>query len=308
MKNRTLFLTAAILTAAVLSAIPVCAEEAALPTTDRAGNEITVPEEITKVISMAPSTSQVLESLGLTDRLIAVDTQTPLYVEGLDELPQFDMMTPDNESLLALDPDVVFVTGMSYVGSENPYSELEAAGICVIQIPSSESIAAIQEDIQFISDCFGMGEEGAAIVADMQATIDEVAAIGETITEKKGVLFEIACAPSIYSFGNGVFLNEMLEIIGAENVFADQESWISVTEEAAIAANPDVILTSVNYIEDPVGEILTREGWENVTAVADEAVYTIDNAASSLPNHHIINALTEMAKAVYPEEYAEIGE
>lgn len=307
MKNKMLNVTAALITCALFSA-PVFAEETALPTVDRAGNEIAIPEEVTKVISMAPSTSQVLETLGLTDLLIAVDTQTPFYVEGLDELPQFDMMTPDNESLLALDPDIVFVTGMSYLGADNPYSELEAAGICVIQIPSSESIAAIQEDIQFIGDCFGMGEDSAAIVSDMQTVIDEISAIGEAITEKKSVLFEIACAPSIYSFGSGVFLHEMLEIIGAENVFADQESWISVTEESAVAANPDVILTSVNYIEDPIGEVLAREGWENVTAVVDKAVYPIDNAASSLPNHHIITALTEMAKAVYPEEYAEIGE
>ncbi len=307
-RNRFIALTiASVAVSTVFACTAFAGESASVPLTDRAGNEITVPEEITKVVSMAPATTQVLEELGLTDLLVAVDTQTPLYVEGTEDLPQFDMMTPDCESLLALDPDIVFVTGMSYLSADDPYSELTAAGICVAQIPSSESIAAIQEDILFISECFGMNEEGEAIVAEMSDRISEISSIGETVTEKKRVMFEIACLPYIYSFGDGVFLDEMLDLIGAENVFADQEGWISVTEESALAANPDVILTIVNYIEDPIGEILAREGWENVEAVKKQQVYAIDNAASSLPNHHITDALEQMAKAVYPEEYAAIG-
>lgn len=308
MKNKHFIALAALTAITALMAAPVYAEESTLPTTDRAGNEITVPEEITRVVCMAPSTAQVLEELGLTDLLVGIDYQTPYYVEGLDELPQFDMMAPDCEALLALDPDIVLTTGMSNIGSDGPYAELVAAGICVAEIPSSTSIADIEEDIRFIGDCFGMHEEGAAIADEMQASIDQVAAIGETITEKKRVLFEIACLPDIYSFGSGVFLNEMIELIGAENVFADQESWLSVTEESAIAANPDVILTSVNYIENPVAEILSRQGWENVTAVSEGQAYYIDNASSALPNHHIVTALEQMAAAVYPEEFTALAE
>ena len=134
-----------------------------------------------------------------------------------------------------------------------------------------------------------------------------VGATGETITEPKTLLFEISPVPYLYSFGTGVYLNEMIELIGAKNVLADQEGWLSVTEESAVAANPDVILTSDNFSnEDPVAEILGREGWQNVTAVAEGQVAYIDNAASSLPNHHIVDALVEMAKAVYPDAYAEL--
>lgn len=62
------------------------------------------------------------------------------------------------------------------------------------------------------------------------------------------------------------------------------------------------------HIDDPVGEIKGRSGWEAVTAVKDGAVYAIDNGASSLPNHHIVDALKQMAKAVYPEQYAGIAD
>ena len=288
----------------LLATVPAVAE---LPTEDRAGNAITVPAEITRIISLAPSTTQVLEALGALDSLVAVDNQTPMYVDGTSELPQFDMMAPDVEQIAALEPDVVFASGLSYLDG-NPFAALTEMGVCVVDIPSSASIADVEDDIRFIAACLGKDAEGEAIVNEMSASIDAIAAIGATIEDKKTVLFEISALPYIYSFGAGTFLDEMITLIGAENVFGDQAGWLAVNEEDAVAANPDVILTNVNYIEDSVGEILGREGWDVVTAVANADVHYIDNGASSLPNQHIIDALIEMAVAVYPEAYADYAE
>lgn len=280
-------------------------QTAALPTEDRSGNPITVPENVETIISMAPSITQTLCDLGLQDKLIAVDTNSVSYF-GLDELTAFDMMTPDTEQLIALKPDIVFTSGMSSVGGTDPYKPLRDVGICVANIPSSSSIDTLKEDVLFTAKCVGKEAEGQALIDNMEAEMDKIAAIGETITEKKTVLFEIAAAPEIYSFGQGTFLEEMLEMIGAENVFANEEGYISVTEEAAVSANPDVILTNVIYLDDPVGEIMSRSGWENVTAIQNGDVYALDNNASSLPNVHVVDALKQMAKAVYPEQYADV--
>ena len=280
----------------------------ALPTKDRAGNDITIPEDVKSIVTLAPSTSQVLAEIGVQDKVVGVDTQTAGYISDLSSLPQIDMMNPDCEAIIALKPDVVFVTGMSNVGAENPFKAVKDAGICVIEIPSSNSVDGVMEDIQFIADCLKKSDEGTKLVEDMKNEINKIKEIGDTIKaeDQKTVLFEIAAAPDIYSFGSDVYLNELLSMVGAKNVLADQSGWLPVTEEAAITANPDVILTNVNYIENPVEEILARKGWENVTAVKNKAVYSIDNTASSLPNHNIIQALKEIAKAVYPEQYANI--
>jgi len=287
----------------VLSLLLSCTAFAAVPTEDRSGNAISIPAEVKRIVSLAPATTQILEALGVMDKVVAVDTQTPAYVEGVSHLPQYDMMAPDIEQLAQLQPDIVYTSGMSYIEG-NPFQALTDMGICVVDIPSSASIADVKLDIVFTAACLGMESEGQALADEMQKKIDEIAAIGAGITEKKTVLFEISALPYIYSFGSGTFLHEMIELMGAENVLGDQVSWISVTEESAVAANPDTILTSVNYIEDAVGEILSRPGWDSVTAVANKDVYYIDNGASSLPNHHIVDALIEMALAVYPEAYA----
>ena len=283
-----------------LSAVALAAPEA-----DRAGNPITLPEKVERIVSMAPSTTQVLIDLGVSDQIVALDTYSAMYEPELAEgLPQFDMMTPDAEQIAALTPDVVFITGMSLSGGDNPYQALINIGIPVVVIPSSSSIAGIEEDIAFIGECVGKPEEAQNLIASMQNDIEAIRAIGETIQEKKTFAVEVAALHYLCCVGSGTYFNEMLEMIGAVNAYGDQEGWVSLTEEAAVAANPDVILTTIDYLPDPVEEILSREGWSEVTAIANGDVYQIDSESSNQPNHRIIKALWEMAQAVYPEAFS----
>ncbi|WP_394967989.1 ABC transporter substrate-binding protein [Candidatus Allofournierella merdipullorum] len=282
----------------------VSAPAAEKPATDPSGAEVNIPDEIGSVVVLAPSIAETLVALGCGDLIVGYDAQS-VGLAGLPEgVPTFDMMQPDMEQLAALKPDVLFVSNMTLYDQTNPYQQLIDLGVCVLCVPTADSIAAIQEDIAFIAAAMGKTAEGDTLIADMQAELDRIAAIGATVTEKKSVYFEIGAAPSMYSFGSGVFLNEMIELIGAENVLADQEGWLAVEAETIVAADPDVILTNVNYIDDPVAEILGRSGWEGMSAVKDQQVFYIDNMASSLSNHNIVKALDQMAKAVYPDLFA----
>ena len=282
----------------------VSAPAAEKPTTDPSGAEVNIPDEIGSVVVLAPSIAETLVALGCGDLIVGYDAQS-VGLAGLPaDVPTFDMMQPDMEQLAALKPDVLFVSNMTLYDQSNPYQQLIDLGVCVLCVPTANSIATIQEDIAFIAAAMGKTAEGDTLIADMQAELDRIAAIGATVTDKKSVYFEIGAAPSMYSFGSGVFLNEMIELIGAENVLADQEGWLAVEAETIVAADPDVILTNVNYIDDPVAEILGRSGWEGMSAVKDQQVFYIDNMASSLSNHNIVKALDQMAKAVYPDLFA----
>jgi iron complex transport system substrate-binding protein len=277
------------------------------PVTDREGNPIKVPDEIDKILTLAPSITQVAQSMGFSDMIVGIDDYSQGYLsEPLDEVLIFDTQNPDNETLMTLEPDIIFVPGISLVEGVNPYQPLIDAGICIAVIPSATSLEAIKLDIEFIAGCMGTPEKAKVIVDKMNTDIAEIKAIGDTITDKKTVLFEISALPYIYSFGSGTFLDEMITLIGAENVFGSEVSWIAVSEESAIAANPDVILTSVYYIDDPEGEILSRTGWEAVTAVKNGAVHRFISTQTDVPNQYVIEALYEMAKFVYPEEYANV--
>ena len=280
------------------------AQEEELPTKDPQGNDIKIPENINAIAAMAPAIVEILVELGLGDKIVAIELAS-VGIEGVrEDAMVFDMMAPDVEKLISLKPDILFASTISQLGgSEDPFKPLQDVGICVAYIPTSNTIEDIKNDIMFIAKATKTADKGRMLIDNMEKEIEKISNIAKTITEKKKVYFEIAAAPTIYSFGKGVFLNEMIELVGAENVFADQTGWMSVAPEVAVATDPDVILTNVNYIEDPVAEIKSRDGWQDMKAIKNGAVYYIDNMASSLPNYNIIKALWQIAKAVYPDKY-----
>lgn len=294
----------AILTSFILLFAVGCSSNKETTVTDREGNEVTIPTKLERIISAVPSNTEVLVELGVGDKLVGVDKYSE-GIEGLDEkLPKMDMNNPDAEAIIALEPDIIIASGHNKVGSaEDPYKAIVDAGIPVVYIPSSDSIEGIYKDIEFMASLVDKEKKGEEIISNMKEEIAKYEKLGKTVKEKKKVYFEIGPAPDLFTLGNSTFINEMIEIIGAENIFKDQEGWIPPTEESIIDANPDVILTTVNYVEDATGEILARDGWEEITAIKNKDVYYIDSNSASRPSHHILKALEEMSKVVYPDVF-----
>lgn len=270
---------------------------------DPLGNEVLIPENIETIISLGPSITQVLLELGLGDKIIAIDTYST-EIEGVkSHLPSIDMMAPDIEQLIALNPDIVLAAGMMMVEGEDPLVQVKDADIAVAYIPTSNSLEEIYGDLEFISKAIRLEDQGKDLIDSMKKEIDDMKEIGDTITDKKTVYFEIGAAPYIYSFGSGVYLSEILEILGAENIFSELEGWMSLSEEDIIIKDPDIIITNVNYMEDAVGEIKARDGWQNMKAIKNNQVFYVDNDNSSQPNHNIIKAMKEIAKVIYPDKF-----
>ena len=254
------------------------------------------------IISIGPSNTEILVGLGAGDSIVAVDDES-VGITGTD-LPYFDIMNPNAEQIIALAPDVVFVAGLAAdVGGGEPFRIISDAGINVVHVPSSDSIEGIKRDIRLIAEAIDLQDAGEGLIAEMEQSIEAVREISATIAERSTVYFEISTPPFMFSFGSGTFLHEMLEIAGAVNVFADRHGWYSVSDEILIVANPDVILTNVSYIDDPIGEIMNRPGWDVMSAVQSGRIYQINTDSSSRPSHRIVYALWEMARAVYPDYF-----
>lgn len=272
--------------------------------TDREGNEVVIPANIEKIVSTSPSNTEILSELGVGEKIVCIDTYSA-DIEGINkDAEQMDFTAPDAEAIIELDPDIIIASGYNKGGSsDDPFKSLRDVGIPVVYIPSSDSIDSIYKDIEFIASIVNQEEKAKVIISNMKSEIEKVAEIGSKIKDKKKVYIEIGPAPILYSIGGSSFLNEMVEIIGAENIFKDQVAWISPSEESVIDANPDVILSTAHHVKNPVEEIKSRPGWENVNAIKNNEVYYIDANSSSRPTHNIIKALKEMAKAIYPDEY-----
>lgn len=270
---------------------------------DRAGNDFNVPKKMDRIISTAPSNTEILVALGLGDKIIATDKYSK-DIEGVNkDATTLDFLHPDAEKIVSLKPDIIIASTHNKAGGSDPFKAIKDAKIPVVYIKSSENIEGIYGDIEFLAKLTNTEDKGKELVSNMKKEIDSIKKVGDKIKNKKTVYFEIGSSPSLYSFGEGTFLNEMINIIGAKNIFSSDKGWISPSAESVIEKNPDVILTNVNYIKDPVKKIEERKGWNTIKAVKNKAVYQIDTNSSSRPSQHIIKALKEMAKDIYPNEY-----
>jgi iron complex transport system substrate-binding protein len=261
-----------------------------------------------RIISAAPSVTEIILGLGLGSRIIAADAYSlELLPPGVREV---DFFYPDQEFILGLEPDSIISTEHNVYGAaDDPYRLLTEFGIRRIYIPTSRSIADIKRDIRTIAGELGAAERGEELVARMEREIQEVADTGRRLTEnpafnRKTVYLELSPFPDPVTMGRETFLDEMITLIGARNVFSDTTGWIAPSAEAILERDPEIILTNVNFIDDPAGEIKNRRGFATIRAVRTGQVYTIDTNSSSRPSQHITLALRQMALAVYPGDYA----
>ncbi len=287
-------------------------ESSTKPTQDRSGNAITIPENVEKIVSMAPSVTEILVDLGYADKIVACDTYSGFsaFAASLNpDIPQFDMMAPDNEAIVALSPDIVFTTGMSYAGGDDVYAAVKSTGICVADIPSSASIDDIEEDMIFIADAVGAGDKAREITAQMDTFAADMKKTADGITDKKSVLYVMSVPtpdyPDVYTCGKGTYMDEVFTLVGAENIAGDVDfQWPALSEEDIIAKNPDVIIVGDTYTENAVDAILSIDAWKDVEAVKNKAVYSIDGDAFNQPNQYVMNSAYDIAQDMYPDEYA----
>ncbi|MDR2181922.1 MAG: ABC transporter substrate-binding protein [Treponema sp.] len=259
-----------------------------------------------RIISTAPSNTEIIIGLGLGERLVAVDKYSA-GVTGVDpNLPRIDFVYPDAEAIIALAPDLIIAAEHNRVtGGDDPFTLIREAGIAVVYLPTSEGIDGIYRGIAFIAGVLEADERGEAMIAAMRERIAAYRAAAEG-REKKRVYFEISPPPHIVSFGRGTFLDELIEITGAENIFSDTDGWIAPGEEAVASRNPQVILTNVPYPQSGSAflteEFRGRPGFDAIDAVKAGRVFFIDTDASSRPSQHILAALEQIVRAVYPGE------
>ena len=100
-------------------------------------------------------------------------------------------------------------------------------------------------------------------------------------------------------------MQEILTMVNAENIMADQDGWFQVDPEEIVSRNPDVMLITYDYVEGIVEKVKQRDGFDTVTAIQNDEVVQVDEDATSRPGPRLVEGLEEVAKAIYPEAFSE---
>ena len=266
--------------------------------TDDAGNEVAFKEVPETIVSLQPSNTEILFALGVGDKIVGATEYDTYPAEALEIERVSDSVAFNAERITELNPDVVIAYT---IGQEEALQLLEEAGLKVFVIESATSFEDVYGDIEQLATVMGVEEKGQEIISSIQTTIQEVQEKVETAASLKKVYYEISPSPDIYTTGSKTFQQEILAAASVDNVFSDQEGWISVSEEDVIAKNPEIILTTSNYIEDATGEIKSRAGWDKIRAVQSDSVFLVDGDVISRPGPRVGEAVELVAKTVYPE-------
>jgi iron complex transport system substrate-binding protein len=278
--------------AMLLACTVVSAEDTAIEVTDMTDRTVTLDTPATRIVAITAANVEVLYALGAGDTLVGRGEYCDYPTEALD-VPSVKSGSELNvEEIVALTPDVVIMDTMSQTTEQ--VEALENAGIKVV-MTKEDGIEGVYTAIELIGKVVGKNDEADALVEDMKSTFDEVkAAAADADFAGKTVYFEISPLQwGLWTGGNGTFMDEIADMLGLTNIFADVDGWASVSEEQVLERNPDYIVTTSSYYGEgptPVEEIEQREGWSNVTAVANGNIFNADSDSFTRPGPRLADA------------------
>ena len=282
-----------------------CAEDAAVTVTDMTGREITLDAPATRVVALTASDCEILYALGAGDTLVGRGEYCD-YPEDVQAVPSVQSGYETNvEQIIALEPQVVLMATMAQ--TKEQVEALEAAGVHVI-VSDAQDIAGVYTAIELIGAVTGKNDEAAALIAGMKDSFAAIAAKAEG-DGSKTVYFEVSPLEyGLWTAGKGTFMDELAQMIGLKNAFEDVEGWAAISEEQVLKRDPDYIVTISMYYGEgptPVEEIMGREGWQELKAVKNEAVFNADSNEVSRPGPRLVDAAQALYDFVYGEKETE---
>ena len=261
--------------------------------TDMYGREVTLTEPATRIVALSPADCEILCALGCEEALVGRGTYCD-YPASILEVPVVESGAEANlEQIIALAPQVVLLADMAH--SAEFVQALENVGIRVV-VSNADTIEGVYTAIGNIGTLMGKTAEAEVLIAGMQQSFDEIRA--KSAQSGKTVYFEISPLQwGLWTGGAGTFMQELAQICGMENIFADVEGWAEVSEEQVLSRNPDYIVTTTMYFGEgptPAEEILGRESWQDVTAVKNGAVFNANSDEVTRPGPRLKDAAEEL--------------
>ena len=271
--------------------------------TDSAGRSVDIPATVDAVISLAPSTTEMVAALNEqgTVQILAVDVYSdyPPDVVDLPKITNYDM-TVNYEQIAALQPDVVLAAGIT---APDVVAQVTALGIPVVVVGSVDTtFASILSDIMLVGRVLDAETNAQNVVDQMQADWDALVAEVDGYPERPTVFLELDSTDPAkpYTIGPNNFVNDLLTAAGGVNIFATADTpYPQVSIEQIVAADPDVILLADSIYGVTPEMVVSREGWQTLSAVTGQRVYPINDSLVSRPGPRIVAGLAEVVSALH---------
>ena len=263
---------------------------------DQRGREVTIKEEPKRVVSLAPSNTEILFYLGLDEKVVGVTDYCdyPLEAQNKEKIGSF--AEHNTEKILSLNPDLVLATNLH----QNVVEQLEKLEVPVVVI-DPENLEEVLKSIEIIGKACGKEKEAIDVVDSLEARMKKVEeSIDIPVDQKPIVYYEVWPSP-ITTAGPGTFVNDIISKAGGVNVSGDaQKAYPQYSQEMIVAKNPEIIIFSHHGSSNQSPEdILKRPGWENVEAIKNKRVYYVDENIVQRATPRLIDGLEKFVELIH---------
>ncbi|MCS7125707.1 MAG: ABC transporter substrate-binding protein [Aigarchaeota archaeon] len=278
---------------------------------DFMNREVIITDKPRRIISCAPSNTEILGSLGLISYIVGVDefSDYPLEVKKLRDEGSIvnigGVVTLNVEKIVELKPDIVFISA-NLQGKLVPI--LEEKGLTVVALEAN-NILDVYRGIILIGKIMNIEEEALKVVNNIRDKIDSIQLKLANVQSKKSIIGVIWLEP-IWASGSNTFLNDIISLAGGYNSLIDSNGWIMSSPETIVVRNPEVILVTAMSIGLKPDEVLEKikniQGMSSVDAVKNDNIYLLYGQAENIflrPGPRIGEAVELLAKILYPEVF-----
>jgi iron complex transport system substrate-binding protein len=273
-----------------------------LTVTDGLGRSVTIPAEPQRIISLAPSCTEVLFALGLGSRVVGVDkfSNYPPEVASVEKVGGFS--DPSLEKITSLKPDLILGTSMH----KKFLPQLEALGVPVLLF-EPRNVDEVLANIKLVGRATGCPDAAEKLAQQISSRIERVRSKVQTVPadQRPWVYYEVYSEP-IMTVGPGTLIHQLIELAGGRNIAYDaQTDYPQFSSEVIIQRNPDVIIFPSFHGSAALTpeKLRARPGWARIRAVKEGHVYAIDADIISRPGPRIADAVEELAHLILPQQF-----
>lgn len=308
-KQKKLFTGLLLLLLVLVLVFPVLAVDFPLTVEDDLGYKITMDKKPERIISLAPSNTEILFALGLDEEIVGVTTYANYPEAALSKEKIGTIYEPNIEKIYSLKPDLVLAAGINKLESIERLKELDlkVAGF------NPRTVNDIFITLKKIGKLTGKSDTAREIVTDMYIQMSEIQDLVDKVLKDKPrpkVFYEIWNDP-LYTAGKGTFIDDVITLAGGINIGRKAHgAWPQYSMEKLLIENPDVYVSSPHSAPHQVApeSVKSRENFKNLKAIKNNRVYVIDTDIINRPSPRIIEGLKQFVKAIFPELAGEIDQ
>lgn len=290
-----------LLMVAFLFPVTACAPQAVPGAlVDDLGRTVNIEKVPQRIVSLAPSNTEILFALGLGDKVVGV-TEFCNYPEAAKAKPKIGgFTTVDIERVVALQPDLVLATGIH----EKVIPALEKVGLAVLGL-DPKTLDGVLANITLVGRITGKSQEATRLVNSLEKRT-------KTITNKTKELAEVKRPRVLYltwhdplwTAGSGSLTDDLINIAGGKNIAHDLSGHKTIDLETVIQRNPQVIVVVTGHGEAralPFYYVKNEPRLGATEAVKTGRVHQIDADIFVRPTPRILDGLEELARFIHPE-------